>query len=187
MKLNHFAWMAVVVGMGGCASSLNVQTDYDRQANFRQYTSFAVLADPKYNNDPVLGSELNRRRIANALEAQLKAKGYQESRNPDLLVSFETDTRDRQEIQSNSAFTPYWWYFYGPRSNTYTRNYEEDRIIVNVRDARANRMIWQGYTSGQILTNRTKDPEQALYKAITGVMKVFPERGSANTEATSRR
>lgn len=187
MKLNHFAWMAVVVGMGGCASSLNVQTDYDRQANFRQYTSFAVLADPKYNNDPVLGSELNRRRIANALEAQLKAKGYQESRNPDLLVSFETDTRDRQEIQSNSAFTPYWWYFYGPRSNTYTRNYEEDRIIVNVRDARANRMIWQGYTSGQILTNRTKDPEQALYKAITGVMKVFPERGSANTEAASRR
>lgn len=187
MKLNRFAWMAVAVGMSGCASSLNVQTDYDRQANFRQYGSFAVEADPKYNNDPVLGSELNRRRIADALVGQFKAKGYQPSQNPDLLVSFETDTRDRQEVQSTNNFTPYWWYFYGPRMNTYSRNYEEDRIIVNVRDARANRMIWQGYTSGQILTNRTKDPEQALYKAVTGVMKAFPDRGTGNAEQTSRR
>ena len=181
MKLNRLAWLAVGVGVSGCASSLNVQTDYDRQANFRQYDSFAVLPDPKYNNDPVLGSELNRRRIANAVAAQFKARGYQESRNPDLLVSFETDTRDRQEVQSTNNFTPYWWYFYGPRVNSFTRNYEEDRIIVNVRDARADRMIWQGYTSGQILTTRTKDPEQALYKAVAGVMRQFPDRGGTNT------
>ena len=153
MKLNRFAWLAVGVGVSGCASSLNVQTDYDRQANFRQYDSFAVLPDPKYNNDPVLGSELNR----------------------------------RQEVQSTNNFTPYWWYFYGPRVNSFTRNYEEDRIIVNVRDARADRMIWQGYTSGQILTTRTKDPEQALYKAVAGVMRQFPDRGGTNTGATSQR
>jgi hypothetical protein len=185
MKTNQWFLMGALA-LAGCASSLNVQTDYDRQANFRQYGTFAVQADPKYNHDPVLGSELNLRRISQALQAQMQAKGYQPSNSPDLLVSVETDTRDRQDVQSYNNFTPYWWYFYGPRQNTYTRNYEEDRIIVNVRDARANRMVWQGFTSGQILTSRTKDPERVLNNAVAQVMKAFPARGDGGGQTSDR-
>ncbi len=160
--------------LSACSPNVTVRSDYARGVNFRQYNTFAIEAEPRRNNDAVMGSELNRDRITRALEGELTARGLTRATDgqADLVIRFGTESRDRQSVQSNNTFSPYWMW-YGGGMNTSTRNYEENRIIVNAYDARNNRQIWQGWASGQFY-DRNKDVERSIFQSVDKIMAQFP-------------
>lgn len=178
MKRLFFLMTAATFALTACSPSVTVRSDYARGVNFREFDSYVVEPERNRNNDPVLGSELNQERIAKALDGALRARGLSRSNggNADLIVRFGTDSRDRQSIQSNNNFSPWMWRFGGPM-NTYSRNYEENRIVVNVYDARTNRQIWQGWASGQFF-ERKNQAENAIYMSVDKIMARFPVQPS---------
>jgi hypothetical protein len=173
--LKNIILLVSVVWLGGCASSsVAVRSDYDRQANFREYNTYSIAEMKEDKNDPILGSSLNQKRFAQAMEAEMKARGYvKTNENPDLLVNFQTDSRNKQQTQNNN--TGYWWW-YG-NNNTSTRSYEEDRIIVNLVDANTKQLVWQGWATGE-LNSRKKERDQAFREAIYRIMQEYPHRAS---------
>lgn len=190
MKIfNYIILFFSVVWLSACSSSsLLVRSDYDKQANFRQYTSYRIAPVKDADKvDPVLNSSLNQKRINNALEIEMNARGYVQSEdNPDLIISYQTDSKDRQEVRSNPyPYGYYWW-----RNNTQVRSYNENRLIINMIDAKTNQLVWQGWATGE-WGNDKKEMELAFREAVYRIMKEYPHRAGGqnyqNPTSSNRR
>jgi hypothetical protein len=184
MKINalrNIILFLSIVWLGGCvASSVAVRSDYDRQANFREYNSYAIAEMKQDKNDPILGSSLNQKRFAQAMDAEMKARGYVKTdETPDLLVSFQTDSRNKQNTQSNNNWG--YWSWYG-NNNVSTRNYEEGRIIVNLIDAKTKELVWQGWATGE-LNNTRKERDEVFREVIYRIMQEYPHRANGYNQA----
>ncbi|MDJ1467844.1 DUF4136 domain-containing protein [Xanthocytophaga flava] len=168
-------WIVLLISVSSCAS-LSVRSDYDRQANFRRYTTYTIENPPVIGNDPIMGSELNRRRIVEAVESEMNARGYvRNDADADLMVRFQTDSKDRQQIQSNMA-SPMWGWW-GQPNNISSRTYEENRIIIGVWDNQNRQMIWQGWASGQLTAQRKeKNMDAAIRNAVYRIMEQYPAK-----------
>jgi hypothetical protein len=182
MKIfNYVILLFAGIWLSACSSSsLMVRSDYDRQANFRQYTTYRI--EPVKNADkldPVLNSSINQKRINQALEIEMKARGYvQAGDEADLVISYQTDSRDRQEVRNNNPYLGgyyYWW-----RNNTQVRNYNENRLIINMVDATTNQLVWQGWATGEWGNNK-KDMELVFREAVYKIMKEYPHRAGGQT------
>lgn len=181
MKFKAIISSLFVVGtLASCAPAITVKYDYDPKVNVRQFSTYRIEADRQRNADPIVGSNLNQRRIADALDQSLKARGYKPvtQGEADLVVRFFTDARDRQQIQSNNTMSPWGWGWggWGMPNQVYSRQYEENRVVINVIDARTNDIVWQGWATGQMNSrNKERDRDQAFRETVTSIMKNFPE------------
>jgi hypothetical protein len=176
--------IAILVLLGGwfvaCSPAFQVQNDYDRSVNLKQFKTFRVEAEKDMMQDPLLGSELNRRRITDAVAKVMESKGYRlDERNPELVVRYLTDVKDRQQVRSNGNMSPYWWW-YGPQNNNIsTYNYQEGRLIVNIYQNRADKMIWQGWASGRLKAPSKREDRDMMIQGIIGdILRSFPEATS---------
>lgn len=169
-------FLALALALSSCAPTVLVRSDYDRQAKFSRYNTYTIKTDPARNNDPIMGSPLNQKRITEVLDTEMKARGYTrvESDDADLLITFGTDSRDRQQIQSNNMVSPMWWWM-GPQNNISSRTYEENRIIVNIFDAQTKNMVWQGWASGQ-LGDRKRDRDLVIRETVYKIMREYPQK-----------
>ncbi len=175
---------AMLVLLGGwfvaCSPSFQVQNDYDRSVNLKQFKTFRVDAEKDMMQDPLLGSELNRRRITDAVAQIMIQKGYRlDERNPELVVRYLTDVKDRQQVRSNGTMSPYWWW-YGPQNNNIsTYNYQEGRLIVNIYQDKSDKMIWQGWASGRLKAPTKREDRDVMIKGVIGdILQTFPEATS---------
>lgn len=172
---------SLLILLGGwfiaCSPAFQVQNDYDRSVNLKQFKTFWVQAEKDLTQDPLLGSDLNRRRITDAVVQAMEAKGYRlDESNPELTVRYLTDVKDRQQVRSNNSMSPYWW-MYGPQNNNIsTYSYEEGRFIVNIYQNQSNRMIWQGWASGKLKApNKREDRTEMMQGIIGDILRSFPQ------------
>ena len=87
-KLLKFIPILVFALVLTSCSSVRVATDYDREANFDQYKTFAFF---KPGIDKAEISDLDKRRILRAIETELLAKGYTKSEDPDRSIRTDYD------------------------------------------------------------------------------------------------
>ena len=123
MKTLKFIPLLFLVTLTSC-TTVRVATDYDRKADFAAYNSYAFY---KPGIDKAEISDLDKKRILRAIDAELSAKGMNKSESPDLLVSIFTKERERVDVYNNNfgwgwGWNP-WWYggYYG---NTVSRSTE---------------------------------------------------------------
>src|SRR5215510_5659001 len=113
-KYLQVKWLLLLVVVGSCGPSLKVSSDFDKEANFGQYKTFA-LYNPDKINDQI--SQLNKTRITNAIKNEMAKKGFQESESsPDLLVNTVAIFKDKVAVSSNTnyygyggLYRPYYW------------------------------------------------------------------------------
>ncbi len=156
-------------------SSVRVASDYDSKADFSQYKTFAFF---KGGIDKAEISDLDKRRILRAIEAELMAKGFTKSENPDMLVSIFTKSREKINVYNNSGWGGYgygwgWnpWYWGGNRS-TITRK-TEGVLYVDLIDANKKELVWQGMGTGYLAQG--KERKEARIKEFVGkIMEKYP-------------
>jgi hypothetical protein len=177
--------LLLIVFLGSCTTSnVAVRSDYDRQANFRAYSTYAIVADKQKSNDPILGSELNQKRFAQALNIEMKARGYTPvEEDADLLISFQTDAKDKQYTVNNNNWG--YWRWYG-NNTAQTRQYEENRIIINMVDAKTKELVWQGWAVGQ-LNDRKKDRDTIFREVVYRIMQEYPHRAGGQISNNTTR
>jgi hypothetical protein len=170
-----------LVALGGilmmsCSQALQVSYDYDSSVNLKQFKTFKVEAEHNIEQDPLLGSELNRRRLGDAVVEVMESKGYKlDQQNPEIIVRFMTDVKERQQVRSNNMYSPYMWW-YGGGNNYSTYNYQESRFILNIYQKNSDRMIWQGWASGKVKAPTKKDDRETMVKnTMVDILRTFPE------------
>ena len=159
-------------------SSVRVATDYDREANFDNYKTFAFF---KPGIDKAEINDLDKRRILRAIEAELMAKGYTKSENPDMLVSIFTKSNQRVDIYNNAWGNGAWgWGGYGGwgwRSgwnNNQVTTTTEGVLYIDLIDAQKKELIWQGSGTGNLETRNVEKKEIRVKEFVSQMLMQFP-------------
>lgn len=84
--------------MFSACSSVQVLSDYDREADFNAYKSYAFY---KTGIDKAQISDLDKKRILRAIESEMSKRGFVKSENPDILVSIFTKEKEQVDIYNN--------------------------------------------------------------------------------------
>jgi hypothetical protein len=156
-------------------SSVQVATDYDKNVDFANYKSFAFF---KSGIDKVEISDLDKRRILNAIDAELTAKGITKSENPDLLVNIFTKSRQQVDVNQFNAGWGYGWgwgwnpWMWGGRSTTVSTT-TEGTLYIDLIDARKKELIWQGEGVG-VLTQNINKKDERIKEFVKKILEKYP-------------
>lgn len=171
----------LTLALAAC-STLKVYTDYNPAAQFTDYRTYSWRTKP----DQV--SPLMAERIVNAIDAQLRAKGWTEvPANPDVVLAANVATHREYDVDSFYG-GPFWggwgwghpgwgWGAHGAYGNTYVRSYLVGTLAVDMFDARTRQPIWRGTAEDTI----RRDPVRAtadIQAAVSAMFATFPP-GSA--------
>lgn len=174
--------VAVLGLLAACATTLPVRTDYDRQADFGRYHSFAWVSDNPLLV-PVGGSPevspMTRRHIVSAIETALESKGYTRTadrKDADFTVAYTVGTRDRIDIDSYPVAYRGGWYW--RRSFWYyevrTWTYQEGTLAIDIFDRASHQPVWHGHTSKRITASDRANPAPVIQEAVNAILAKFP-------------
>lgn len=181
-KLLKFTPILVLAILLSSCSSVRVAADYDREANFDQYKTFAFF---KPGIDKAEISDIDKRRILRAIEAELLAKGMTKSENPDMLVSIFTKSNQRVDVYNNAwgagawgwgGFNRWGW-GWGPSfgwggSNVSTTT--EGMLFIDFIDANKKELVWQGSGTGYLVTKNVEKKEARIKEFVAKTLEQFP-------------
>ena len=100
----------------------------------------------------------------------LKSKGLERSSSPDLLVTFETQSKERVYVNNYLpmagvlSFTKY------PYSSGYSR--VQGTLYVNFIDSKNQQLVWQGKGVG-VLNEYSKDRDKMIGNFVSVYLKNF--------------
>ncbi|MDO5105826.1 DUF4136 domain-containing protein [Capnocytophaga sp.] len=173
---SFIALVSVALFSVSCAT-VSVAVDYDRQADFSTYKSYAFF---KEGLDRVPISDLDKKRILRAIEQNLNAKEMNLSENPDFLVSIFTKERENINVYNNNFhYHPYYWGwgfgwgpFYGGNYYNVSSN-TEGTLYIELIDAKSKELVWQGKGTGYIPQN-VNNKEEAIANFVNKILEKYP-------------
>ena len=152
-------------------SSVRVNADYDKKANFSAYKSYAYF---KSGIDKAEISDLDKKRILYAIDDVMATKGFAKSETPDLLISIFTKEREVVDVYQNYGFG--WGWGWGPGWGMgYSRaiTTPEGTLFIDIIDAKTKELIWQGQGTGYLSSNTDKK-EERIKEFVSKILEQYP-------------
>jgi hypothetical protein len=168
MKTIQLLSLLFIVTLTSC-SSVRVNADYDKKANFDSYKTYAYL---KSGVDNAEISDLDKKRILYAIDEVMALKGFIKSENPDVLLSFFTQERERVNVYQNYGFG-WGWGPWGGIGFTNVSSSPEGTLFIDFIDARNKELIWQGQGTGYLTENVDKK-EQRVKEFVAKILAQYP-------------
>jgi hypothetical protein len=187
MRIARALLVCAAAGTFLACSSSRVQTDFDRNADFSAYSTFAWYEALANNGPPQGPSQIVDGRIRRAIAENLQAKGLGlvESGEPDLTVTYYASLNSQLQFHTTGwgygtgwGWGPYWSYGYGFWSGwttTTVHTYHEGTIIVDIIDRAENQLVWRGVTTRVLGKNSHSD--EKIDQAMAKVFADFPPGG----------
>ena len=173
--------LIVVIGLlTACTSGPNIRSDYDRSVDFSQYKTYGYYS-PMGIENPNYSSLLGQM-FRDAIDVQMKQRGYVQSNNPDVLFNVSARMEDKTRVTTTQSPAMYGGGYYGYRgglydpwggygygTSTHVSQYTEGTVNIDMVDPRLKRMLWEGVAIG-----RVNDKNDNLREDImTGVAEMF--------------
>ncbi|MDC6405170.1 MULTISPECIES: DUF4136 domain-containing protein [Maribacter] len=179
-----------LVFLSSC-SSVRVLSDYNQEANFNEYKSYAFY---KTGIDKAQISDLDKKRILYAIEDEMASRGFVKSENPDLLISIFTKEEERVDVYNNNfgwgwggawgwgpawAWGPGWgwgWGGWGPNVSTRTQG----SLYIDLIDTKNRELVWQGKGEGTLAnTKNIEKKEQRIKEFVSQILEQYPPNSVA--------
>ena len=170
--------VSVAAAAAGC-SGVTYNDDYDPSIDFSSFQTYAWLQPSGDNTAQKRGvDEFSERRIINAIEEQLSAKGLSPagSGTPDFLVNFYVTTQQKMDV--NTYYTGWGYYgWYGGGTQTYVNQWTEGTLIVDFVDFSDKDLAWRGWAQAAIEPDLNADQRtRRINEIIGGIFKRFPPK-----------
>lgn len=184
MKAYGVPLLASLALLAGCATGPQIYTNSDPAGDFTGYRTYN-FAEP-LGTDRADYTSLLSQYLKTAVSRELGARGYQRSENPDLLVNFYTESKEK--VQSTTTAGPGLGGFYGWRTGYYgvwggyeTRvtQYTEGTLVIDVVDARRSQLVWEGIAVDRVREENLRNPQSAVDQAVAQIFAQFPWRAGA--------
>lgn len=183
--------IALLSALAACTAP-QPRTDVAAGADFAAFHRFAWYAEdalfqPGEGDKPL--SLLNRRRVVEAIEATLGAKGFTKAENregADFLVAYSVGTRERisgTEMIGEGFYRPWhWgWPYYGAglgmgHALATFDSRTEGRLSIDVLDARTRKPVWHGVAPDTLSALDLEQSGTRVVRAAQSVLDRFPPR-----------
>jgi hypothetical protein len=164
---------------GGCSTVAEIQTQADSSADFSHYRSFAFFQP--LGTDKEGYASLLSLHLREAARRELEARGYRyEEKDPDLLVNFNAETREKTSTTSSPhlGYYSYWGHWHGvwTHYDMTTTRYEEAILRVDLIDARKKQTVWEGSAKGMLTQQARKYPGASAMQALADIFRHYPHR-----------
>lgn len=180
-SLRNWAMLGFLIAfLAACGTSGTVvRSDFDRKTDFTQYRSFGffekLATDKRYET-------LTTEYIKTAVIREMKARGYNfVDQDPDLLVNFNIKLKEKQRTQSMpiaAGYYGYRWGYYGAWGGynyaTYTYEYTQGTMNIDLVDRARKQMVWEGVAIGHISEEDFSDMETAIGTQVHEIFQKYP-------------
>ncbi len=171
--------------VSGCATTRAPETrvDYDRSADFSVYRTFGFPEET--GTDRGGYSTLLTSYFKESITRIMEARGYKYAEeNPDLLVNFYLNTRERTDTRSRPSAAVgygYYGYRYGLynawplyHEETETVTYRVGTTNVDIVDAARKQLIWEGVAEGRMSDEAMNNPRVTVNAVVTELLRQYP-------------
>lgn len=183
--LRQVTILAAAALLSACASGPEIMSDYDHSVDFSQYQTYNFfnpmgIENPNY-------STIYGQVFRDALSREMNSRGYRLADDPDLLLNVSARLQDKTKVTTYSDpypgyygyrrgyYDPWMGYPYG--TSTHVSQYTEGTVNVDMVDARAKRMVWEGVGVGRVKENRSNEQvRQAINDGVAKMFEGFPFR-----------
>lgn len=178
-KVFKFSILAAVAIFTASCSSVSVSADYDKNINFTSYKTYAFF---KEGIDNVQLNELDTKRILNAIDQEMTAKGFTKAdKNPQILVNIFTKSQQQVNVTSNNDYFYSRWGYYGwgyapyAGPSTTVSTSIEGKLYIDFIDTAKKALIWQGVGTGYINNNNTPEKKEAkIQDFVQKILSKYP-------------
>jgi len=173
--------------MTACASSTTIHSDYDHSVDFSQFKTYGYFS-PMGIENPNYSSLLGQM-FRDAIDAQMKPRGYVLSNNPDLLINVSARLEDKTRVTTTSnpgygygggyygyrggMYDPWGGYGYG--TSTHVSQYTEGTVNVDMVDIGQKRMVWEGVAIGRV-NDKNDNLRQDVMEGVAEMFQNYPFR-----------
>jgi hypothetical protein len=164
---------ATALALTACAT-MRVSSHVERGLDFSQYRTFdwgpadsLPIGDPRLDQDPFFQDQ-----VEGAIEKQMAARGFERSGvsgEPDVRIHYHASIDRRIDVDEADRRRGY---CYGTDCRPRVVNYEAGTLVVDIVDARTNRVIWRGWAQDSVdgvLGNR----DRLVRQIDEGVTRMF--------------
>ncbi len=169
---------AVTISLAGC-SGMSIRSDFNPQADFSRYSTYAWLPAPQ-TGDPRVDNAILESRIKTAVDETLSAKGYRQvaADQATFLVGYHLSIEGRMDATTVNSYYGYGWgpWYYGPGyQNTQVRYYDQGTLLIDIVDAQAKELAWRGTAEAEVRSEMTPEKrQQRVNEAVTKILQRFP-------------
>lgn len=181
MKIYSILFIVLILFFNSCSSSLKVYTTHDKNADLSAYKTFNFY---EIKEEHLRLKEVNRRRLAMAIEVELGYKGIKRSVNdPDLLVNLyslinrteNTTVNTGSNVGYYGAATPYGTSIgisVSPPRN-YSQYYTTGSVTIDLVDREQNKLILEGVA--KIDATESDDADRMINYTVKKVFQKIPD------------
>jgi hypothetical protein len=174
-----FIFLALAI-IAGC-SGITVSQDYDQQADFAVFKTYAWKQDPAaVKDDEAELSPLVAARIRNAIATELEAKGISYSdTSADFLVDYNLKVESKissSNVQTSIGFGTGGYRSFGAvgiSSAPDIRQYDEGTLYIDFYASDNNKLVWRGISSQAI--DKHEDPDKLTEQINLNVQKILEQ------------
>jgi hypothetical protein len=174
--------LAILIVVTSC-STVRVASDYDQSVDFTNYKTYAFY---KPGIDKADISDLDKKRILRAIDAEMSSKGFTKSEDPAVLVSIFTKAQQRVDVyQNNWGNGPFWgawggpWGWGGAYGNTVSRR-TDGTLYIDLIDTNKKQLIWQGQGTAPLVAGNIEKRESRIQEIVREIMMVYPPNVASN-------
>lgn len=187
--MNNISWfrrsvlIATVLLLAACASGPKVRVDQAANVNFSQYQTFGFMDELATDRHGY--TSLVTQHLKTAVAAELTARGFKYSDNPQLLINFNSNVTERSDVRSTTTpgMPPYSYYhyrrgLYAPfpyyQTEIETVHYRVGTVNIDIVDAAQNQLIWEGIAEGVLREQDLQQPRAAMLRVVNLIFQAFP-------------
>ena len=177
---------AAALLLTACTSGPDIKADYDPSVDFAQYQTFNFykpmgIENPNYSS--IIGQMFR-----DAITREMEKRGYTLSDNPDLMMNVSAVLEDKTKVTTynDPMYGGYYgyrsgfydpWYGYGYGTSTHVSQYTEGTVNIDMVDAKAKRMVWEGIAVGRVNEDRSNEEvRQAINSGVIEMFESYPFR-----------
>lgn len=175
--MKKIIFLSILIFAGCASGKFKVQSTIVKDTDYSQFDSFKYFNPNNLPKSNFTFNEAHQKLIFDLIAAELKDKGFTSHQQADLIIKVQggTENVEESDVDYNTSYPYYGRYYY----NTYDYNNYRDRsekfttIIVDVIDAKTNKLLWQGVAYGA-LAKKKEDQEEKIKNAIKQIFQNFP-------------
>ncbi len=175
------------MALTACASTPSVYSSQKPNVDFSSYETYGYVAQVGTDR-PDAPTPLLTQFLKAAIDREMQALGFRYAEeDPDLLVNFFVETRERIESRPGPPPGPYLGFGYFTfRRGLYAgwraypqvevNQYTEGTLNIDVADARQRELIWEGVAIGRVTRAARRDVQGAVDSVVPQIFAEFPIR-----------
>lgn len=175
--------LLLILLVSACRTGPQIKSDYDHTVDFSDYRTYGFF--PRLSIEESDYSTIHGNIFRQAIAREMESRGYVKSDDPDLLINVSARLQEKTDVRTTTdPFPMYYgyragfyrpWYGYSYGTRTHVSQYTEGTVNVDVVDANAMKMVFEGVGVGRLKDYRTNDEVRAaIHSAVAKMFEGYP-------------